>query len=63
MLNTAEKEIAMEVCEAMRRRMPKCSKHKWRHKDGEGWGMPVGFCPDSGLCPVGSCPVGLCPVA
>ena len=55
MLNTTERQIAIEV---MMDGMPKCSEHEWRHKE-EKW---VGFCPDFGFCPVGSCSAGgFCP--
>ena len=37
-LNSTEKQIAMEVCEELMREMPKCSKHEWRHKGGRGVG-------------------------
>ena len=56
-LNTTERQIAMEMCEVMMRGVLKCSKHEWRLK-GEGRGMSVGFCTDFGFFPVGSCSAG-----
>ena len=61
MLNTAERQSAMQESEEVRRGMPKCSKHEWRHGGGgEGVG---GLFPYIGFCLVGSCSVGwlLCP--
>ena len=59
----------MEVCEETMRRIPKCSKHEWRH---EGVGRGRGECQWAfvrmsvsvrwaHVRPVGFCPVGFCP--